>query len=158
VRFHQRGMRDLAAKRTCDRAKSRSGARVRCGSRQSTQLDGSKGGEPVPAIECRHASDEVRTWIQYKDLLEHGPGWAKLTRSAPLGSLKPPGNLRTRRVQVDEAPIFGSMMCKGFDFPQTLASLWSSIVGKEGWSCFFALHGETLSELAPCTRPGRTRG
>ncbi|NRP75043.1 hypothetical protein ILFOPFJJ_05966 [Ensifer psoraleae] len=104
---------------------------------------GRKAGNRFLQLNVDTASDEVRTWIQCKDLLEHGPGWAKLTRSAPLGSLKPPGNLRTRRVQIDEAPIFGSMMCKGFDFPQTLASLWSSIVGKEGWSCFFALDGET---------------
>ncbi len=89
------------------------------------------------------ASGEVRNWIQSKGLHEHGPGWAKLTRSAPLSSLESPGRVRTRRVKVDEAALFGSMMCKGFDFPQTLASLWSAIVGKEGWSCFFALDGET---------------
>ncbi len=34
-------------------------------------------------------------------------------------------------------------MCKGFSFPLTLASLWSAIVDKEGWSYFFALDGET---------------
>jgi hypothetical protein len=102
-----------------------------------------KAGNRFLQLNLDAASDEVRDWVQTKDLLEHGPGWAKLTRSGPSSSLEPPGSVRTQRVQVDEAPLFGSMMCTGFNFPPTLASLWSAIVGKEGWSCFFALDGET---------------
>lgn len=102
-----------------------------------------KAGNRFLQLNVDAVSDEVRDWVQTKKLLEHGPGWAKLTRSAPLSSLEPPGRVRTRRVKVDEAPLFGSMMCKGFNFPPTLTSLWSAIVGKAGWSCFFALDGET---------------
>ncbi len=104
------------------------------------------------------ASEEVRNWIQTKDLHEHGPGWAKLTRSASSSSLESPGRVHTRRVKVDEALLFGSMMCKGFNFPLTLVSLWSAIVGKEGWSCFFALDGETPIGIGPSTYPGHLRG
>lgn len=88
-------------------------------------------------------SDEVRNWIQTKGLPEHGPGWAKLTRSAPFSNLDAPVSVLSRRVQGDESLLFGSMMCKGFNFPPSLAALWSAIVGKEGWSCFFALDDET---------------
>jgi hypothetical protein len=102
-----------------------------------------KAGNRFLQLNVDAASDEVRNWIQTKDLHEHGPGWAKLTRSAPFSRLELPGRVRTRRVKVDEAALFGSMMCKGFSFPLTLASLWSAIVDKEGWSCFFALDGET---------------
>lgn len=102
-----------------------------------------KAGNRFLQLNVDAASDEVRNWIQNKDLHEHGPGWAKLTRSAPFSRLELPGRVRTRRVKVDETALFGSMMCKGFSFPLTLASLWSAIVDKEGWSCFFALDGET---------------
>jgi hypothetical protein len=38
------------------------------------------------------------------------------------------------------------MMCAGFNFPANLMALWSAIVGKEGWSCFFAeLNGSTIA-------------
>ncbi|RVG69926.1 GNAT family N-acetyltransferase [Sinorhizobium meliloti] len=102
-----------------------------------------KAGNRFVQLNVDAASEEVRNWIQTKDLHEHGPGWAKLTRSASSSSLESPGRVHTRRVKVDEALLFGSMMCKGFNFPLTLVSLWSAIVGKEGWSCFFALDGET---------------
>lgn len=102
-----------------------------------------KAGNRFLQLNVDAASDEVRNWTQTKNLYGHGPGLAKLTRSAPLSSLELPGRVRTRRVKVDEATLFGSMMCKGFSFPLTLASLWSAIVDKEGWSYFFALDGET---------------
>lgn len=34
------------------------------------------------------------------------------------------------------------MMCNGFNFPPSLSTLWSAIVAKDGWSCFFAMDGE----------------
>ncbi|NWJ26367.1 GNAT family N-acetyltransferase [Rhizobium sp. RM] len=88
------------------------------------------------------ASDEVKNWIQGRDLHEHGPGWAKLTFTAAQ-RFRAPSPVRTRRVHVREASQFGSMMCSGFNFPPSLIPLWSAIVGKEGWGCFFALDGET---------------
>ncbi len=89
------------------------------------------------------ASDEVRDWLRSKHLPEHGPGWTKLTCSANLGNIHSASRVETRRVEVDEAPLFGSMMCEGFGFLPTLAALWSAIVGKDGWSCFFALDDRT---------------
>jgi GNAT superfamily N-acetyltransferase len=89
------------------------------------------------------ASPEMRDWLRSKHLLEHGPGWTKLTRSANLGNIHSASRVETRRVEVDEASLFGSMMCEGFGFPPTLAPLWSAIVGKDGWSCFFALDDRT---------------
>ncbi|MDQ0560211.1 hypothetical protein QO004_001993 [Rhizobium mesoamericanum] len=102
-----------------------------------------KAGNRFLQLNVDAASDEVRNWIQTKDLYEHGRGWAKLTRSVPFSRIELPGRVRTRAVKVDEAALFGSMMCKGFGFPLALASLWSAIVAKEGWSCFLALDGET---------------
>lgn len=89
------------------------------------------------------ASTEVKNWIAAKNLLEHGPGWAKLTLGRQFSSFKSPDSISTKMVDVTGATLFGSMMCKGFHFPPTLAALWSALVGKAGWSCFFALDGET---------------
>ena len=101
-----------------------------------------KAGDRFFQLNLDAASAEMKAWVQSKALPEHGPGWAKLTRSVSMGSLPAPGSVRTRSVQADEALLFGSMMCDGFAFPQTLARLWAAIIGKEGWSCFFALDGE----------------
>jgi len=89
------------------------------------------------------ASDELRHWIQSKGLVPHGPGWAKLGRNAHAMSLPPAGPVKTRKVLRDEAEAFGAMMCAGFGFPESLTALWAAIVGRDGWSCFFALDGET---------------
>ena len=87
------------------------------------------------------ASDEVRHWIQSKSLLPYGPGWAKLSRTAD-GLSPSPGEVKTRKVRPHEAEAFGAMMCAGFGFPERLTALWSAIVGRDGWSCFYALDGE----------------
>jgi hypothetical protein len=49
--------------------------------------------------------------------------------------------VKTRNVRRDEAEVFGTMMCAGFGFPENLTALWAVIVGREGWSCFYALDG-----------------
>ncbi len=53
-----------------------------------------KAGKRFLQLNVDAASDEVRNWTQTKNLHEHGPGWAKLTRSAPLSSLELPGRVR----------------------------------------------------------------
>ncbi len=89
------------------------------------------------------ASEEVRRWVQSKGLVSHGPGWAKLARSADLVSQLSPSKVKTRKVRPVEAMHFGAMMCAGFGFPEHLAALWASIVGRDGWACFYALDGDT---------------
>jgi hypothetical protein len=83
----------------------------------------------------------TKDWILAKGLLEYGVGWAKLVYDASSTNLSELNSIRTRPVRVEEAMLFGSMVCKGFNFPPTLTRLWSAIVGKVGWSCFFALDG-----------------
>lgn len=87
------------------------------------------------------ASNDLRRWIQSKELLPHGPGWAKLKRTDTV-SILPPSAVKTRKVRPDEAQVFGAMMCAGFGFPESLAVLWAAIVGRDVWSCFYALDGE----------------
>jgi GNAT superfamily N-acetyltransferase len=89
------------------------------------------------------ASDEVRRWIQSKGLITYGPGWAKLRRTTDAASLPSPAAVKTRKVRPDEAQVFGAMMCAGFGFPESLTVLWAAIVGRDGWSCFYALDGDT---------------
>ncbi|TNM63329.1 N-acetyltransferase [Aliirhizobium smilacinae] len=101
-----------------------------------------KAGNRFLQINMDAASDELRHWIEAKGLRAYGPGWAKLRRDASAGSLPPSGDVKTRKVRRDEAELFGAMMCAGFGFPENLAALWSSIVRRDGWSCFFALDGE----------------
>ncbi|MBY5666300.1 GNAT family N-acetyltransferase [Rhizobium leguminosarum] len=88
------------------------------------------------------ASDEVKHWITSKGLTTYGPGWAKLRRTADAVSLPSPGTVKTRKVRHDEAEVFGAMMCAGFGFPENLTALWAAIVGRDGWSCFYALDGD----------------
>ncbi|ARM91074.1 N-acetyltransferase family protein (plasmid) [Rhizobium sp. CIAT894] len=89
------------------------------------------------------ASDAVKHWVQSKGLIPHGPGWAKLARNADAVADLAPGAVKTRQVLPEEARLFGAMMCAGFGFPEDLAALWSSIVGRDGWSCHYALDGDT---------------
>lgn len=89
------------------------------------------------------ASNELRHWIQSKGLLPYGPGWAKLRQTTDTVSLPSPSAVKTRKVRLDEAEVFGAMMCAGFGFPESLTVLWAAIVGRDGWSCFYALDGET---------------
>lgn len=100
-----------------------------------------KTGNRFLQINLNAASVEIKDWMEAKGLAEHGPGWAKLVLD---GAYNPEWDrsVPTRLVQPEEAGLFGSMMCEGFNFPPTLAALWASIVGAEGWSCFFALDGE----------------
>lgn len=85
------------------------------------------------------ASGDVKTWLQSKALVAQQPGWAKLTRNAGAFAMAPSPDIRTRTVGRDEAEFFGTMMCRGFGFPDRLWSLWAAIVGQENWACFFAL-------------------
>lgn len=94
-------------------------------------------------INTDRVSAETKDWILARGLLEYGVGWAKLVYDAPSVNFSEPNSFRTRLVHVEEAMLFGSMVCTGFDFPPTLTRLWSAIVGKEGWSCFFALDGDS---------------
>jgi len=84
------------------------------------------------------APQRTHDWIRKRGLVAQGHGWAKLRRTAPSTPLIHSGEVATRQVNVTEAEIFGSMMCAGFHFPANLTPLWSAIVGKDGWSCFFA--------------------
>lgn len=102
----------------------------------------SKAGNRFLQVNVDAATDELKHWIQSKGMAAYGPGWAKLRRDASAGSLPPSGDVKTRKVRPDQAELFGAMMCAGFSFPENLAALWSSIVGRDGWSCFFALDGE----------------
>lgn len=102
-----------------------------------------KAGNRFLQLNIDAASDEVRRWVQTRGLSEHGNGWSKLRFKAPVTSLEPRGGVLTRKVRREEAQLFGSMMCQGFNLPPVLMSLWAAIVGKDGWSCFFALDGET---------------
>ena len=102
-----------------------------------------KAGNRFLQLHIDAASDEVRRWVQTRGLSEHGNGWSKLTLKAPVTSLEPRGGVLTRKVRTEEAQLFGSLMCQGFNLPPVLMSLWAAIVGKDGWSCFFALDGET---------------
>lgn len=90
------------------------------------------------------ASDELKHWIRSKGLVPHGSGWAKLSLSADAVCLPSQGAaVKTRKVRSDEADVFGAMMCAGFGFPERLTALWAAIVGRDGWSCFYALDGNT---------------
>lgn len=89
------------------------------------------------------ASDNLKHWIESKGLVAYGPGWAKLRRSTDAVSLPSSSTVQTRKVRPDEAEVFGAMMCAGFGFPGSLTALWAAIVGRNGWSCFYALDGDT---------------
>lgn len=84
------------------------------------------------------APQRTHDWTRKRGLVAQGHGWAKLRRTAPSTPLIHSGEVATRQVNVTEAEIFGSMMCAGFHFSANLTPLWSAIVGKDGWSCFFA--------------------
>lgn len=83
------------------------------------------------------AANELRGWIMDQGLVENG-AWMKLTRPAPSAPLAIEGPVRTRLAGIDDAPIFGRLMCAGFGFPTELEPLWSCLVGKKGWACFVA--------------------
>ena len=101
-----------------------------------------KTGHRFLQVNIDKASAGTKDWILAKGLLEYGVGWAKLVYDGSSANLSEPNSIRTRLVHVEEAALFGSMVCKGFNFPSTLTRLWSAIVGKVGWSCFFALDGD----------------
>ncbi|WP_426239274.1 GNAT family N-acetyltransferase [Pararhizobium sp. DWP1-1-3] len=101
-----------------------------------------KTGHRFLQVNTDKVSAETKDWILAKGLLEDGVGWAKLVYDRSSVNLSEPNSFRTRLVHVEEASLFGSMVCKGFNFPSTLTRLWSAIVGKVGWSCFFALDGD----------------
>ncbi|MBZ9793993.1 GNAT family N-acetyltransferase [Rhizobium sp. 3T7] len=97
-----------------------------------------KAGRRYLQMNAATAPQQTHDWIRKRGLVPQGNGWAKLRRTAPSTPLIHSGEVATRQVKVTEAEIFGSMMCAGFNFPANLTPLWSAIVGKDGWSCFFA--------------------
>ncbi|WP_312930909.1 GNAT family N-acetyltransferase [Agrobacterium cavarae] len=101
-----------------------------------------KSGNRFLQVNMDRAPARTKDWILAKGLLEYGVGWAKLVYDGSSANLSEPNSIRTRHVHIEEAVLFGSMVCKGFNFPSTLTRLWSAIVGKVGWSCFFALDGD----------------
>jgi hypothetical protein len=113
-----------------------------------------KRGNRFLQVNVDSASAETNAWIKAKGLEEHGVGWAKLVYDSPTTSFTVTNAFKTRRVYIEEAKLFGTMMCDGFNFPKTLCGLWSGIVGKEGWSCFFALKDDKPVGTAAMYRSG----
>ena len=108
-----------------------------------------KHGRRYLQLNAQAASAKTREWIETRGLPAHGAGWAKLRREAPLAPMSHIGHVLPRKVTVDEAEKFGAMMCAGFGFPESLTPLWSAIVGKKGWTCFFGeLNGEPIATAA----------
>lgn len=87
------------------------------------------------------ASGDVKRWIQVKGLAEQGPAWAKLVRHRSPDDRPLKSDVACRPVHESEADLFGSIICRGFGLPDDLIPIWAAIVGKEAWSCFFALDG-----------------
>lgn len=92
-------------------------------------------------LDRERASPDVKRWMVARKLVEKGSAWAKLI--AVSGALdRPSSPLKCRAVRSDEADLFGTLVCTGFGMNETLGRVWASIVGKEGWSCFFAMDGD----------------
>lgn len=89
-------------------------------------------------LNAEAVAQTTRDWILKRGLVPEGNGWAKLRRTAPADPIDHAGDVTTRQADLRDAAIFGKMMCSGFGFPAKLEPLWSSIVGKAGWTCFFA--------------------
>jgi len=105
-----------------------------------------KAGRRYLQLNPQAVAQTTRDWILRRGLVPEGNGWAKLRRTAPADPIDRAGGIATRQVELDEASVFGKMMCSGFGFPAKLEPLWSSVVGKPGWSCFFAeLDGGPIS-------------
>lgn len=84
------------------------------------------------------ASPDLRRWIASRGLKTNGASWTKLARPAPASPLRWGGAVEVRLAEAAQAGLFGALMCLGFGFPPELAPLWSSIVGRPGWSCHLA--------------------
>lgn len=102
-----------------------------------------KAGPKFLQLDIQAASDDVQRWIDAKGLRAQGSAWAKLVRTSEFDINYPPGDVTCRKVRPSESQLFGSIICNGFGLPETLIPVWTSIVGKDGWSCFFALDGDT---------------
>ncbi|MBY5585693.1 GNAT family N-acetyltransferase [Rhizobium leguminosarum] len=115
-----------------------------------------KAGRRYLQMNASSAPQQTHDWIRKRGLVPQGNGWAKLRRTAPSTPLIHSGEVATRQVKVTEAEIFGAMMCAGFNFPANLTPLWSAIVGKDGWTCFFAeLDGRPIATGAMYAADGR---
>lgn len=97
-----------------------------------------KAGRRYLQLNAEAVAQTTQDWILKRGLLPDGNGWAKLRRAAPAHPIEHAGDVTTRQVELKEAFMFGKMMCSGFGFPAKLEPLWSSVVGKSGWTCFFA--------------------
>jgi hypothetical protein len=101
-----------------------------------------KAGNKFLQLDLESASDDVRCWFLAKGFVEKEQPWAKLVCKTTSGCTPPPSAIACRKVDFTEARLFGSMICNGFGLPESLVPVWASIVGRAGWSSFFALDGD----------------
>ncbi len=101
-----------------------------------------KAGTKFLQLNIESASDEVRHWIDARGLREQGPACAELLRSNEFDLASPPHEVTCRKVRSTERELFGAIICSGFGLSEALIPVWASIVGKDDWSCFFALDGD----------------
>ncbi|WP_261330356.1 N-acetyltransferase [Rhizobium leguminosarum] len=103
-----------------------------------------KNGRKYLQIDDASVSGEGQEWILKRGLVDHG-GWVKLRREAPCIALVTSSAVTTRKASHEDADLVAGMMCEGFGFPENLRTLWSSIVGRDGWTCLVAeLDGEAI--------------
>ncbi|MDH4441487.1 MAG: GNAT family N-acetyltransferase [Rhizobium sp.] len=81
----------------------------------------------------------ISPWLEARGFIEHGLPWAKLVCGPPEDNPLPAHGVRSRKVRSPEAAEFGAILCHSFGLPEALIPVWASIVGKQGWSCSFAL-------------------
>lgn len=97
-----------------------------------------RGGARHLQINRSQATAEVLQWISDRGLRQLDGSWTKLSRQAHASPMPWTSPVKIRVAGKSEISLFGELMCLGFGFPQKLAPLWSSLVGKQGWSCHIA--------------------
>ncbi len=102
-----------------------------------------RGGARHVQINRSHANRDVLQWISDRQLRRLDVSWTKLSRQAGAGPMQWTSPVEVRLAGKEETRVFGELMCLGFGFSQKLAPLWSSLVGKRGWSCHLAYWNNT---------------
>ncbi len=97
-----------------------------------------RGGARHVQINLSRAKAEVLQWIAERELRQIDGSWTKLSRRAPASRMPWNSPVQIRKAGMRQAQLFGELMCLGFGFPQKLAPFWSSLVGRQGWSCHLA--------------------
>lgn len=97
-----------------------------------------RGGARHVQINRSQANREVLQWISDRGLRQLDGSWTKLTRQVPATPMPWTSPVEVRLAGKSESKLFGELMCLGFGFPPKLAPLWSSLVGKQGWTCHVA--------------------